>query len=275
MLLFWATNIYAADHYIAQSAAGLGNGDSCANATAISYYTGSWSGKVSAGDTVHLCGTLTSTLIIGASGSSGNPITVKFESGAKFSSSTAWGQDASSAIYASSKSYITIDGASTGIIENTDNGDALGHQDVTTYGIALLGCLNVTVKDLTIRNMYVHVSGGATSHTFVQAINIVGGSNITTSGNTISHSGVGIWIASNSGTFSTATISGNIVSYCNKCFVVALGEDTASIDGVDVNGNTCRLTPNWYEAGNLNHGAAIHLWGRDNYGTQELTNIKI
>src|SRR5664280_1410653 len=57
--IFIVSPAWSADYYIAQSAAGNNNATSCANAKAISYLTGSWSGKVAAGDTVHLCGQIT------------------------------------------------------------------------------------------------------------------------------------------------------------------------------------------------------------------------
>ena len=123
-LIFMTFPAWSADYYFAQSAAGGNDAASCANAKAISYLTGSWSGKVSAGDTVHLCGTFTGAanstmLTVGASGTSGSPITVKFETGAKLTSQQ-WSQ--SGAIAATSKNYIVIDGGTNGIIENTANG---------------------------------------------------------------------------------------------------------------------------------------------------------
>jgi hypothetical protein len=172
LLLLGATNIYATDYYVAQYASGSGSGDSCVNATAISYYTGSWSGKVSAGDTIHLCGTITSPLTIGASGTSDNPITVKFESGAKFSAPT-WGA-ASGAINISSRDYIIIDGGTNGIIECTDNGTPAGKKyspsgtlisgglthtySDDTYGVYVYKGGNYEIKNLTIQNIYHRIS---------------------------------------------------------------------------------------------------------------------
>ena len=59
----------ANDLYFAQSAAGAGNGSSCANARAIS----ALSASVAAGATLHVCGPTTSSITISGSGSASAP----------------------------------------------------------------------------------------------------------------------------------------------------------------------------------------------------------
>ena len=76
--------------YIAQNAVGSGNGSSCANAKAVSFFNtaanwGAAATQIGPGTTVHLCGTISSQLTARGSGASGSPITILFESAAKIS----------------------------------------------------------------------------------------------------------------------------------------------------------------------------------------------
>ena len=271
LLLLGATNIYAADHYIAQTASGLGNGDSCANATAISYYTGSWSGKVSAGDTVHLCGTLTSTLAIGASGSSGSPITVKLESGAKFSKPT-WGTESEVAISASGKSYITIDGGTNGIIENTANGDSLANQQAS-QAINISGGAHWEIKNLTIQNLYVHDYNND-SYIRSYGVRALDCSNIYVHNNTINNAYYGISIGTSGGNVSSVSVYANTISACSTAIVTALGNSGTALDDVRIYSNDVTMGLNWYDTPDSNHIDGIHVWGAYNTSDQ-VTNLKI
>src|SRR5579872_5594160 len=84
MLSAGAATASANDIYIAQSAAGAANGADCADALGMTYLNvaGNWT----AGTTFHLCGTFNITpgtgITVLGSGTSGNPITVKLETGA-------------------------------------------------------------------------------------------------------------------------------------------------------------------------------------------------
>ena len=79
---------FAEDLYFAQSAAGADTGESCAAAHGAIWFNtlGNWGagvGKISPGDTAHLCGVITTALTAHGSGSSGSPIVILFEPGAK------------------------------------------------------------------------------------------------------------------------------------------------------------------------------------------------
>lgn len=266
LLLFGATNIYAADYYIAQTAAGSANGESCANAYV---YTWPWTG-VNDGDTVHLCGTITSTLTIPKSGTSAG-ITVKFETGANLTSA-AWGTTSSSAIYASGISYIIIDGNNTGVIANTNNGDALGVQQ-TSSAIYVSGGSYWTVKNLTVQNMYVHVSGNASSYGGFN-IYLLGVSNVSVYGNTLNNNYFGIQAGTSSGNVSTVNIYSNTISSCSSPLTVGLGNSGTSIDTVNIYGNTITYGTNWYDTADNNHITGIHVFARA--GTSDaITNLKI
>src|SRR5437016_5342506 len=80
----------AKDLYVAQTAQGSDTGADAANAHSLAWLNtaANWGGgtnQVSPGDIVHLSGTLTSTLSVQGSGTSGNVITFLFGTNAKFS----------------------------------------------------------------------------------------------------------------------------------------------------------------------------------------------
>ena len=99
MILFNTSFVLAEDFYIAQTYQGGNTGADCSDAYAVTFFntSGNWtnpktSGKIGPGDTVHLCGTITSSLNFQNSGSSGSVITLLFESGA-IMSNTGTGMD--------------------------------------------------------------------------------------------------------------------------------------------------------------------------------------
>lgn len=158
LLLLLALPVMGAESfYLAQSAAGSGDGSSCGNAKAATFFNnaanwGVGAGKISPDDTVELCGTITTVLIAPAGGSSGHPVTIHWQTGAKLS------QPAASVIGLGGFSYFILDGGVDGIIENTANGTLLANQ-LPTSGIIISGSHDIELKNLTIRNLYVHVAG--------------------------------------------------------------------------------------------------------------------
>lgn len=149
----------ASDIYIAQNAAGGNTGADCADAHAASWFNssanwGSGAGKIGPGTTAHLCGTLTTALTALGSGTSGNPITILFESGAQISLAAC---GSTGCLNIAAKSYITIDGGTNGLIQATNVGTGLSNGDsVAVY--ARSGSSHIEVKNLTITNMYVITS---------------------------------------------------------------------------------------------------------------------
>ena len=166
-------------YYYAQAAAGSNNGTSCANAYAYTDATNGWNTATPwvAGNTIHICGVITGTgtsmMTVGASGTAGNVITVKWETGARLS------QTHGGIINVNAKSYLLFDGgtpcgytaaagdtacatneAGTGIIEATANGSSLANQDAATQAFYnASGSGNIEVRNLIVRNLYVHVCG--------------------------------------------------------------------------------------------------------------------
>ena len=184
----------AADNiYIAQSTAGSANGVSCANAYAVSFFNtatnwGSTTGKIGPGTTVHLCGTISSSLWALGSGVSGMQITVLFEAGAKISMPVCPGRG-SACLSINNQNYLTIDGGVNGIIENTANGTNLANH-IGSYGVEASKCSNCEIKNLTIQNIYVRTSNSdvAIDQTGVRCANF-SGSNFSFHDNTCHDTG--------------------------------------------------------------------------------------
>lgn len=145
------------EKYVAQTSSGTGDGSSCANAMALSSYT--WTEN----DVLHLCGTLTDTITIGA-----DNVTIIFEPNAKLSKAS-WGTGTSAAIYASGKDGIIIDGGINGIVEATDNGTSLTNQN-DSEAINLSSCDNWVIKNLTVQGMYVRDGDSSDSNQYGEGV---------------------------------------------------------------------------------------------------------
>jgi hypothetical protein len=184
MLLAGLQVASANDIFLSQS--GGGSGTSCSSTLPASFFNNSsnWGtafGQIGPGTTVHLCGTFTgapgSTLLtFQGSGASGNPITVLFETGAQLNAPY-WAAN-NGAIYMANRSWVTIDGGTNGIIQNTANGDSLTYKQRSDMIVATQ-CNHCTVKNLDLINSYVHVQGSPNTNidqTQVRAI-LMSGSN--------------------------------------------------------------------------------------------------
>ncbi len=256
----------AEDFYIAQSALGTGTGASAANAAAVAFFNtaSNWAtgaGKISAGDTVRLVGTISTTLTIQGSGIAGSPIIITFEPGAKLSKAY-WGIDTASAIYASGRSFITIDGNSTGIVECSANGDALGNNQ-PSYGITFTGGSSNTVKNLTVQNIYIHTSGTANliSTYTTRCIYAENSNDFTVFNCTLSNAYLGVYVLANGKAVTNNVVDRNTFSGCSTAVVFACGGSTSdSITGFSLRYNDISMGGNWYEVANLNHIDGIHTW---------------
>ena len=174
--------------YVSQSGAGIANGSSCANAHPATWFNtssswGSGAGRIAPGDVVHLCGTISSDLSVLGNGLPGSPITIYFEPGASLSQPACTG----SCLSMSNRSYVTIDGGGTGVIQNTANGTGLA-DNVGDTGITADPCTGCTIEYLTIQNMYVRTSqsdtGTGASNTGCMEVS---GSNLTVLDNTMDY----------------------------------------------------------------------------------------
>lgn len=138
-----------ATRYVTQAGAGAHDGTTLGNAWSVAEHNAA---SLSAGDIVSLNGTLTSVLSSPSDGSAGNIITYLFAADAKCSAPV-WPAN-TGAIYLGANSYVTIDGGTNGLIENTANGTGLANS-VESCGIFLQETKFCTVKNLTVANIYV------------------------------------------------------------------------------------------------------------------------
>lgn len=273
-ILLGARLTYAEDIYYAQGSSGDVSGNSCSNAKPISALAwGSGTGNIGAGDMLHLCGTITSTLTIGASGTdlSTNAITIKWEDGAKFSKEV-WGTTTSAAIYASGKSNIILDGGTNGLIENTDNGTGKGNSVDSNFIFADSGPSHWEIKNLLLNNVYVRIES-TESNRYGSAINIQGAfHDIRVHNNTI-HDGNKLVMFAYWGTgVKDVLFYSNTVYNSAVCLTVGSGDVNATIDNVQIYNNTFHRTLAWSGQAaihtDLTHTFAVH-------SGSGITNLKI
>jgi hypothetical protein len=280
-----------ANHYISQSGAGTQDGSSAANARAVSWLntSGNWSG-IAAGDFIRLVGTISSPITVYGSGSAGNPITIRFETGAKMSA-PAW---VSAAITGTSRHYITIDGGATGniggvngnpagangIIEATDNGVGLGSDEVGG-AIYFYQSNHLTITGLVCQNIYVRAAGDAYDSRKPGTIiaNIGDSANYTdfTVTNCVLNNGEkGIYSDFGSGSSPAParyTFTDNTISHVNWGIAVGGRGEDSYIDGIEIARNWVYDVRAWDDPGDGSHHDLIFIHAK--HGVSAPTNVKI
>lgn len=214
-VLLAATGARAATYYVAQSSAGSGNGSSYANRMSVSSHNAA---SFSAGDTIYLCGTITSQVTVPSSGSAaGGYITYdSYES----SPAMLTANSSDGTFFATGKDYITVTGITA-------------HDGIV--GIKFLnGCDHIIIKKCTVYNM---LGGESTSdgkgiiaskndgvdNTYIT----IGGA--SGDGNTIYNVGNG----SGSHDIGVSYTQHAVISY-NTCY--GASNDSSGIDGIIMQG---------------------------------------
>ena len=249
--------------YVAQSSSGDGSGSSANNCKSLASVNAVW--PASAGDTVHLVGTLTNVLTVGGSGSAGNPVTILFEANAKFSAPS-WpsGWTGDGAITIMSKNYITIDGGANGLIEATDNGTGRGNQNLSR-GVGAASSSHLTIKNLSVINMYVRTSstdsvGNGVAISDICTIDPYYITDFLVTNCTIRDACIGIQsdygVGCSNYTFIANTISG--VNWGGNCADRGVG---ATMTGLIIAANTIYSFTNWDDTVNNNfHHNGFYGW---------------
>jgi len=272
MVVAYAVTLTRAEEiYIAQTGLGAQNGSSSTDAFAVSFFntSGNWgsgAGKISAGDTVHLVGTITSQLVIQGSGTSGSPVTVLFEAGAKLTAPH-WGVDSAGAIYANGKNYVVIDGGTNGIIENTDNGDLPSGKTYSqpSTGIFLTGCTGFEVKNLTIQNIYLHTyntnnEAGVGSYS-TNGIKASGCNALSVHHCVMSNMYMAVYVYTESPvTITGNSIYNNTITACSTALIVANGASGSAINNTAIYNNDVTMGSNWFDTPDANHIDGVHTW---------------
>lgn len=275
-----------ANVYIAQNEAGDGSGDSCANAEALTFFStaGNWgagAGQIGAGTTVHVCGNIagsaggTAFNFLG-SGSSGNPITLIFETGASLTNANYWGSNTAGAIYIASRSWITVNCAN-GVVSNSGNGSGLANQAISN-GIYVQGSTNITIQNCTVSDIYQHTSSTDTDSDAQSSagINIQFSSDITIDGNSVDDAGPCIFIGYALGD-ANITITDNTVTRCNWGIAAGARTTSVSLTTLTITGNDISSAANWDTTTDTFHHNGIYLYasGSTTLSTVTIANNRI
>lgn len=254
------TPVFGEQLYVAQSAAGGDTGANCANAHAVSWFNtaanwGAGAGKISPGDTAHLCGTISSPLTVQASGNAGAPVTVLAEPGADVSEPVC---PTSGCINTNGKTNIVLDGGDVGTIEDTANGTNLANQSASV-GVFGSGCDGCVVQNWTIRNIYVHagLADAAIDQTAVNAVKVTG-NNLSINNNVIHDAGWAI--------YTTSICNDTVRVFDNNIYNIdhgwALGQNGTACTHATAyfNSNHVHDTANWDTTANQYHHDGLHCF---------------
>ena len=263
----------AANIYIAQSAVGAANGADCNDAYAVSFFntSGNWgsgSTQIGPGTTVHLCGTFTFTagtsgLSVHGSGASGNPVVIHFETGAILQSPYFPGSSGSpgGAMVINGFSYLTVDGGTDGVIQNTANGTNLADHQSST-GVYIKSATGITVQNLAIQDIYVNAgsSPSATDSAGQNTADILldGGnsSNITINNNRLLNARMGFGGALGGSTVSGLTISHN--TFQDHAWQISIGGlSSSTFTNFNIYGNDFSNWTNWQYPSSTYHTDGI------------------
>jgi len=249
----------AANVYITQS--GSPSGNCTANVQTPSFFNnsanwGTGANQIGPGTTVLLCGTFTfaagaSGLTVQGNGANTNPILIQFDNGATLQAPYFGGTFGTpgGALVLSGVSFITVDGKSTGVIQNTDNGTSLGHRNSST-GVYIASVSGVTVQNLTIKNIYMNAgstpsandSNGWNANDIVIDQGAV--SNLVISGNTLNNAHAAINTDMENYTYSGITISNNTMS--DHGWSISLGAyGNQKVSNISIYGNYFTNWDNW------------------------------
>ena len=270
----------ANDIYVAQSAVGANSGADCSNAKAYTFFNaaanwGAGSVLIGPGTTVHICGAITGAsgatiFTFQGSGTSGNPITLKWETGAVVQAPY---MSTNGGILAGGRSYIVLDGGTNGVLRNTLNGSAgagcpggpcTSQQD--TIGLNIVNGTNVTVQNLEVGPIYYRVNtestSGAGNCIYLNNQSHLGLSNFLVQNSKLHDCGNAIFDyygASDGG----ITVSGTEIYRVNGGLKPGQGPGSGSLNGLYFHDNNVHDWDNWDDEniGYHNHHDSIQIYG--------------
>ena len=265
----------ASDVYITPD--GGGNGVCTNNTHPPSWFnnSGNWgsgSTQIGPGTIVHLCGSYTDStandtlLYFQGGGTPGHPITLLFESGTTLTNTNYWGSY-NGAIVSDGQNYVTFDGGTNGLIQNTGNGSALPNK-ADTKGLEIRNCSNCIVKNLHVNNMYVHIPGTSSSspgedgprpNEIAIGIECAGCTNSVLGPNNEVHDAfAGISYNWEHTTGSNMEIYGNTVSRSN--WGIEAAGTSGGVNGLKIHDNDVSDAFPWDDWGNGNHHNGIFVF---------------
>jgi hypothetical protein len=248
----------AANVYITPNGSPTGNCTSNVQTPAFVTTSGNWgsgSTQIGPGTTVLFCGTF--TLPVGGSlasflgsGNSSNPVTFKLDSNAIIQS-PAMGSASAGAFNCSGKSYVTVDGGSNGIIQNTANGTGLANHKAS-QGLYFVNCTNVVVKNLTVQKIYANAgssksasdtNGQNTADIFFDEGDSTGSQVFN---NTLNNARSGILICFDGGSdASNLLIYGNTISDHGWGVFIGADNSRSTATGIVIHDNNISNWTNW------------------------------
>ncbi len=262
-----ATNIY-----ITQSGSPTGNCTTNVQTPAFFNNAANWgtgASQIGPGTTVLFCGIFTGAsgqtgFSFQGSGTSGNPITLRFDTSAQMSAPY-WGSASSGAINCTSKGYLVVDGGTNGMIQNTANGTSLTYQQAS-HGWYSISCTNVTIKNLTVQNLYINQgsSSGATDTGGANTANVDFEGNSTNNqvfNNVLNNSRAGIAVNFDGGyDASNIQIYNNTISDHPWGIFVGANNASSTATGVVIHDNTISNWLNWQFPSSTYHTDGLILY---------------
>jgi len=239
---------------------------------------GSGSSQIGPGTTVHLCGVFSgaaasNVLTTQGNGANSNPITIKFEAGARISAPSCgtFSTNPTGGCMSVKNQWVTVDGNNTGVIQSTLNGTSgntcpggtcsLNNPTAGVY----VGASNVVVKNLTVADMYDRIPCGSNTEVNQQwGIVVDGGAsaftNVTVSGNTIHDAQQGVVVVGGSTNISNMTITQNTIYHSSSSISVAEGGGAAGASNFTISFNDIYDGYYWWDTGDGDHLNGMHLF---------------
>ena len=274
--------------YIAQTQQGTGSGLDAADAKAVTYFNNSanWTSTapvapsvlIGPGTTVHLCGTITTTLTVQGSGASGNPVTIFFEPGCVMTSPS-WPLNPSTgavglgaAITGYVVDYITVDGGTNGQINATNQNTASG---LYSDGVQFSYGNGIEVRNLTILNIYKKQTQADLVNNAGAGINIYRQRNNTLiHNNVVTSAGACITTTRDTGNFANCQIYNNTLADANWCIQSGDIDGTSIYSNYQVYGNNITMPGTiWDDPQDQNHHNGIYIWAEHDGST--ITGLQI
>jgi len=251
--------------YVSQGGSGNQSGEGgCSNAHSLSWLSsggnwGSGTGEVAPGTTVELCGTFTEPVETKGNGSPGQPITIAFMTDAKLAEPSCPGSGCLNV--ANNSEYITVDGGTNGVIENTNRGTHKQKSEAATVGIYAEGCKHCSFENLEVADLYVAEQGDATSNTEIRGIVVTGGEieDIAINNDVLHDIGWAI-VVSLSGKSSHVDVENDVLYHDSHGVAMTAGSSGSSLGPAIVAHDHFYADGVWSAAPGTNHMDALHCY---------------
>lgn len=287
----------AVNVYISESGAGSANGTSAGNAgscggsgqTGCSFFNNGSNWGTGANQigittncttvwiegTIHAVAGAVNYLTFQGAGTTGCPITLKFDTAAVLTA-TYWSGPAID----DGQSWTVIDGNSLqGTIQATANGTSLANHQDNGFGVELGGGSNVEVKNLNIINMYVRTCGTPITTCsdeaagFVIAIHGNGGDNVTIDGNVMHDTYTCVLYAFQ--TMTSANWHHNTCYNINWGLIIGDASAGKTLTGGTIHDNDIHDFQNWDDRPSVNEFHHDGIYGFTNNSGSSITGLQI